>query len=91
MPEVSTVKNTSLPIVLNIMSTEMQAKTLGMKVEIFDPEGKNIEDTGLPGELVCTRAHPSIPLCFWGDESGEKFRKAYFDTYPGEIELHRLG
>lgn len=67
---------------------EIQAKTLGMKVEIFDPEGKNIEDTGLPGELVCTRPHPSLPLGFWGDESGEKFRKAYFDTYPGTCGMH---
>ena len=59
----------------------MQTKTLGMKVEIFDPEGRNIEDSGLPGELVCTRAHPSIPLRFWGDEGGKKFYDAYFAKY----------
>ncbi|EMD37673.1 hypothetical protein CERSUDRAFT_114316 [Gelatoporia subvermispora B] len=62
---------------------EIQGKTLGMKVEIFDPEGKNIEDSGLPGELVCTRPHPSLPISFWGDDSGEKLRNAYFSTYPG--------
>ncbi|EED79249.1 predicted protein [Postia placenta Mad-698-R] len=61
----------------------IQGKLLGMKVEIFDPDGKNVEDTGMPGELVCTRPHPSLPLGFWGDDSGEKVRKAYFDRYPG--------
>lgn len=65
----------------------MQAKTLGMKIQIFDPEGKNIEDSGLPGELVCTRPHPSLPICFWGDKTGEKFKKAYFDMYPGELAM----
>lgn len=54
-----------------------------MKIEIFDDAGNSIEDTGEPGELVCTRPHPTLPLCFWGDESGEKLHKAYFDMYPG--------
>ena len=54
-----------------------------MAVEIFDVDGKNIEETGTPGELVCTRPHPSMPVCFWGDKNDEKYRKAYFDTYPG--------
>lgn len=54
-----------------------------MKVEIFDPDGKNIEDTGEPGELVCTRPHPSLPICFWGDKGDKKLRASYFDTYPG--------
>jgi len=71
--------NTALPG----YAGEMQVKGLGMKVEIFDPEGNNIENTGEPGELVCTRAHPSQPLSFWGDESGEKLRDAYFSRYPG--------
>ncbi|KAJ3540391.1 hypothetical protein NM688_g6230 [Phlebia brevispora] len=62
---------------------EMQGKALGLAIEIFDPEGKNIDDTGAPGELVCTRPHPSLPLGFWGDEGDEKYRKAYFDMYPG--------
>ncbi|KII92555.1 hypothetical protein PLICRDRAFT_37325 [Plicaturopsis crispa FD-325 SS-3] len=68
---------------LPVHAGEIQAKSLGMKVEVFNSMGKNIEDTGSPGELVCSRPHPSIPVCFWGDESGEKFRKAYYDTYPG--------
>ncbi|KAF5386148.1 hypothetical protein D9615_002594 [Tricholomella constricta] len=70
---------TSLPV----HTGEIQCKTLGMKVEVFDPSGNNIEHTGSPGELVCTRPHPSLPLKFWGDESGEKLRDAYFNMYPG--------
>ncbi|KAH9485547.1 Acetoacetyl-CoA synthetase [Psilocybe cubensis] len=66
-----------------VYSGEIQVKDLGMKVEVFDPSGQNIEHTGLPGELVCTRPHPSLPLGFWGDESGQKLRDAYFNMYPG--------
>ena len=63
---------------------DIQCKGLGMKVEIFDSEGKNVEDTGEAGELVCTRPHPSIPVKFWGDdERGSKFLAAYYDVYPG--------
>ncbi|TFY72119.1 hypothetical protein EVG20_g864 [Dentipellis fragilis] len=63
---------------------EIQGKALGMKVEIFDPSGKNIENTGQPGELVCTRPHPSTPIKFWGDDAkGTKFLRSYFDVYPG--------
>jgi acyl-coenzyme A synthetase/AMP-(fatty) acid ligase len=62
----------------------MQGKSLGMAVGIFDDDGKDISETGVPGELVCTRPHPSIPVCFWGDDArGSKFLKAYYDTYPG--------
>ncbi|KAA1471742.1 acetoacetate-CoA ligase [Dentipellis sp. KUC8613] len=63
---------------------EIQGKALGMKVEIFDPSGKNIENSGQPGELVCTRPHPSMPIKFWGDDAqGTKFLRSYFDVYPG--------
>lgn len=61
----------------------MQCKALGMKVEILDPSGNNIEDTAQPGELVTTRYHPSFPVGFWGDDEGKKFRESYFDMYPG--------
>ncbi|KAJ7267587.1 hypothetical protein B0H12DRAFT_1097878 [Mycena haematopus] len=68
---------------LPVYAGEIQHKALGMKVEVFDPEGKNIEATGVAGEMVCTRPHPSIPVQFWGDDSGAKFRDAYYSTYPG--------
>jgi acetoacetyl-CoA synthetase len=67
-----------------MMCTEIQGKALGMKVEVFDASGNNIEHTGEPGEMVCTRPHISLPVSFWGDDSGEKFRKAYFDHFPGK-------
>ena len=67
-----------------VYAGEIQCKVLGMAVQIFDPQGNNIEHTGEPGELVCTRPHPSIPVGFWGDtKDGKKFRDAYFSTYPG--------
>ncbi|KAJ7761097.1 acetoacetyl-CoA synthetase [Mycena metata] len=69
---------------LPVYAGEIQGKSLGMKVEVFDPAGKNIEHTGTAGEMVCTRPHPSIPVRFWGDDkSGTKFRDAYFSMYPG--------
>ncbi len=67
------------------MFAELKVKSLGMKVEVFDPEGNNIEHTSEPGELVCTRPHPTIPLFFWGDTpDGKKLRETYFSTYPGK-------
>ncbi|KAJ8521842.1 hypothetical protein ONZ45_g1525 [Pleurotus djamor] len=62
---------------------ETTCKALGMKVEVFDIQGQNIEHTGEPGEMVCTRPHPSLPLYFWGDKGGKKYRDAYFSFYPG--------
>ncbi|TFK75299.1 acetoacetate-CoA ligase [Pluteus cervinus] len=66
---------------LPVYAGEIPCKTLGIKVEVFDTAGSNIEHTGQAGELVCTRPHPSIPLGFWGDNSGEKFIQTYFSTF----------
>ena len=66
---------------------EIQGKALGMAVEILDPDGNNIEDTGMPGELVCTRPHPSMPVYFWADKNDEKYRNAYFNKFPGRCFL----
>ncbi|KIK67456.1 hypothetical protein GYMLUDRAFT_238739 [Collybiopsis luxurians FD-317 M1] len=62
---------------------EISAYALGIKVEVFDESGNSITGTGKTGEMVCTRPHPTVPLFFWGDESGDKFHKAYFDRFPG--------
>ncbi|KAL0578859.1 hypothetical protein V5O48_003139 [Marasmius crinis-equi] len=63
---------------------EIQGKALGMKIEVFDPDGKNVEHTGEPGELVCTRPHPSLPIKFWGDTpDGKKLRETYFSFFSG--------
>lgn len=65
--------------------TEIQCKALGMKVEVWDEFGNNIESTGQTGELVCTRPHISLPVGFWGDTAdGKKFRETYYDMYPGK-------
>lgn len=60
---------------------EIQARGLGMKVEVFVDDGRPVE--GEKGELVCTQAFPSMPVGFWNDPDGEKYRKAYFDKHPG--------
>ena len=67
-----------------VYAGEIQGKVLGMAVGIFDDAGKDVSETGMAGELVCTRSHPSIPVRFWGDDArGTLFLKAYYDTYPG--------
>ena len=60
---------------------ELQTRGLGMAVEIFDPEGQAVREA--EGELVCTRPFPSMPVAFWNDPDGAKYRSAYFDHYPG--------
>ena len=59
---------------------EIQVRGLGMKVEIFDDDGRSIVERA--GELVCTAPFPSMPIYFWNDPSGEKYRSAYFDHFP---------
>ena len=60
---------------------EIQCRGLGMKVEVFDEQGRSLE--GEKGELVCTRAFPSMPVGFWNDDDGAKYRAAYFEKFPG--------
>ena len=60
---------------------ELQTRGLGMAVEVFDEGGHPVR--GRDGELVCTRAFPSMPVSFWNDPDGAKYRAAYFDHYPG--------
>jgi acetoacetyl-CoA synthetase len=51
-----------------------------MKVEIFTPDGRSVR--GEKGELVCTAPFPSMPVGFWTDPSGSKYRAAYFERFP---------
>ncbi|MFI5246609.1 MAG: acetoacetate--CoA ligase, partial [Gemmatimonadales bacterium] len=60
---------------------ELQCRGLGMSVEVFDSSGHPVRAT--PGELVCTRPFPSMPVAFWNDLDGAKYRAAYFDYFPG--------
>jgi len=60
---------------------ELQARGLGMRVEIFDDAGHSVR--GERGELVCTAPFPSMPVGFWNDPDGRKYHAAYFERYPG--------
>jgi acetoacetyl-CoA synthetase len=60
---------------------EISCRCLGAKVEAYDPAGKPL--TGALGELVITAPMPSMPVGFWGDDDGARYREAYFDVYPG--------
>jgi acetoacetyl-CoA synthetase len=64
-----------------VRAGELQARALGAKVEAFDLSGRPV--VGERGELVITAPLPSMPVGFWGDADGSRYRAAYFDTYPG--------
>jgi acetoacetyl-CoA synthetase len=59
---------------------ELQTRGLGMRVEVLDPQGRPVRET--EGELVCTRPFPSMPVAFWNDPDGSKYRAAYFSHFP---------
>ncbi len=58
---------------------EIQGPLLGMDTQVFDEDGKRV--VGRQGELVCTRSFPSMPVGFWNDDDGARYRAAYFETY----------
>jgi acetoacetyl-CoA synthetase len=60
---------------------ELQVPGLAMAVDVFGEDGKPVR--GEPGELVCTKPFPSMPVSFWNDPDGSKYRAAYFEHYPG--------
>ncbi|HSO07247.1 MAG TPA: acetoacetate--CoA ligase [Pelomicrobium sp.] len=66
---------------LPVWRGEIQCKGLGMKVEVFDDDGRPVERE--KGELVCTAPFPSMPVGFWNDPDGAKYRSAYFERFPG--------
>jgi acetoacetyl-CoA synthetase len=67
--------------ILPVYLGELQARALGADIHAFDPDGNEVIDE--VGELVLTKPMPSMPIGFWGDEDGSRYREAYFDTYPG--------
>ena len=81
--------------ILPVYRGEIQTPGLGMAVDVFDDRGRPVRL--IPGELVCTRPFPSMPVTFWDDEDGSKYRAAYFEYFPGvwrhgdwaEISRHR--
>ena len=66
--------------VLPVYRGEIQCRSLGMAVEVFNEAGESV--VGQKGELVCTRPVPSMPLGFWNDRGGEKYRSAYYEKFP---------
>ena len=66
-----------LPVIEGVIS----CRALGAKVEAYDPAGAPV--IGELGELVITAPMPSMPVGFWNDSDGSRYREAYFDVYPG--------
>ncbi len=66
---------------LPVWRGELQCKGLGMAVEVWNDAGQPV--SGEKGELVCTRHFPCMPVGFWNDADGSKFRAAYFERFPG--------
>lgn len=64
---------------LPVFAGEIQTRGLGMAVDVFDEDGKSI--SGEVGELVCKKTFPSMPLFFWNDKDGEKYRESYFNMF----------
>jgi acetoacetyl-CoA synthetase len=64
---------------LPVYRGEIQSPGLGMKTEVFDDEGRSVR--GQQGELVCSAPFPSMPIGFWGDPDGAKYRSAYFERF----------
>jgi acetoacetyl-CoA synthetase len=80
---------------LPVYRGELQARALGAAVEAWNEEGEPV--VGEVGELVVTEPMPSMPLYFWGDEDGSRYRESYFEMFPGTwrhgdwLEMTRRG
>jgi len=66
---------------LPVYRGELQCRGLGMKVEVWNDDGRPVIDE--KGELVCTEPFPSMPTGFWNDADGSRYRAAYFERFPG--------
>jgi acetoacetyl-CoA synthetase len=67
--------------ILPVWRGEIQSRALGLNVEVFDERGRSVK--GEKGELVCTKPFPSMPVRFWNDPDGARYRAAYFEKFPG--------
>ncbi|MDT5035733.1 MAG: acetoacetyl-CoA synthetase [Micromonosporaceae bacterium] len=80
---------------LPVRAGEISCRALGARIEAYGPAGTPVIDE--LGELVITAPMPSMPVGFWGDDSGQRYRDAYFDVYPGVwrhgdwITIHERG
>jgi acetoacetyl-CoA synthetase len=72
-------------VTLPVVEGEMQCRCLGAAVEAWsepDAAGRGRSLIDEVGELVCTKPMPSMPLRFWNDNGGQRYRDSYFDMYP---------
>jgi acetoacetyl-CoA synthetase len=67
--------------ILPVYAGELQSPALAMKIDAYDEKGKPVCDD--QGELVCGAPSPSMPIYFWNDPDGARYRDAYFGVYPG--------
>lgn len=67
--------------ILPVYSGELQCLALGASVQAWDQEGKAL--SGAVGELVLTEPMPCMPIGFWNDEEGQRYRESYFEYFPG--------
>ena len=67
--------------ILPVWRGEIQCKGLGMAVEVWNEAGRAVR--GEKGELVCTQPFPSMPIGFWNDADGTRYRAAYFERFAG--------
>ncbi|KAJ6005191.1 hypothetical protein N7451_003135 [Penicillium sp. IBT 35674x] len=66
-----------------VAKAEFNLSSLRMDVDVADPiTGESIKHTGRHGEFVCRQPFPSMPVFFWGDEDGSKYKSTYFDKFP---------
>jgi acetoacetyl-CoA synthetase len=66
---------------LPVWRAEIQCAGLGLAVDVWADDSRPVKEQ--KGELVCTRPFPSMPLGFWNDTTGERYRSAYFERFPG--------
>ncbi|HTN34927.1 MAG TPA: acetoacetate--CoA ligase, partial [Marinobacter sp.] len=66
---------------LSVRRGEIQCRFLGVDVVAYGDDGKPVSEGR--GELVCRQPMPSMPVCFWDDPGDERYRAAYFETFPG--------
>jgi acetoacetyl-CoA synthetase len=67
---------------LPVYSGEIQCRALGVDAQALDTDGHSV--TGVMGELVIGAPMPSMPIYFWNDPDGRRYRESYFELYPGK-------
>ncbi len=67
--------------VRSVYRGQLQGAGLGLAVDIFDEEGKPVQEQ--KGELVCTKPFPAMPIGFWDDPDQKRYRSAYFERFDG--------